>query len=79
MVNGHFFDPLAFLGIFLSRCISYAFLMILLFIQEWCFWQFFVSVGILWHRVFGERASKSQDSKWVPFRGVNPAILFILD
>jgi len=78
MVNGHFFDPLAFLGIPLSRCISHAFLMILFFIQEWCFWLFFVSVGILWHRV-GGRASKYPNSKWVPFRGANPAILFILD
>ena len=28
MVNGHFFDPLAFLGIFLGRRFSYAFLMV---------------------------------------------------
>ena len=31
MVNGHFFDPLAFLGIFPGRRFSYAFLMALFF------------------------------------------------
>jgi len=31
MVNGHCFDPLTFLGIFLTRCVSYAFLTTIFF------------------------------------------------
>jgi hypothetical protein len=53
MVNGHFFDPLAFLGISLGHRFSYAFLMVLSFRPGAVFLAILRKRS---HRVFGRRA-----------------------
>ena len=52
MVNSHFFDPLAFLGISLGHCFSYTVLMVLAFHPGVMFLAFLRKHS---HQVFGGR------------------------